>query len=298
MEDSNINTMIIIKIKNSDIDSIECNYGTKDKLINVTNIIKNHITKNINEKKYSLSLKIKNVLFNCDPVPNKVKKLYIRFNNYSNEINENNQVIFLINLSFDIIFKKNINSINFPNYATIFGKGPTFKRVDKNKEELRCAVNQAANIAENVDLLCMNDYHNVFKIDLDVYKNLKYILIPEYLHIKQKFDIDGYFAKILNHLNENFNGSLIVYNLLTSPVKNPNFINLDTGISSGNTIYEFLCRYSNVSKVDIYGIGIKSTKNYNSLFIGNGNYNERNINKIINCLTKCYSKYKLKYTLN
>jgi len=85
---------------------------------------------------------------------------------------------------------------------------------------------------------------------------------------------------------------------LTSPVKNPYLINLDTGISSGNTIYEFLCRYGNFSKVDIYGVGIKSTKNYNSLFIGNGSYNDNNINKIIRCLKHCYERYKLKYTLN
>lgn len=291
--------MIIIKIKNSDINSLDCKYGLDDKIINVTNIIKNNIQKYVNNKKYILNLCINNKLFNCDPVPHKIKKLYIKFNNYNNQINEKKKIIFLINFSFDIILKKDINNLNFPNYATIFGKGPTFKNIDKNKNELRCAVNQAANMAKNVDLLCMNDHHNVFKIQLETYKELKYILIPEYLHIKRSFNIEGYFINILDYLNNKFYGSLIIYNLLTSSIKNPSLIDLDTAITSGNNIYEFLCKFTNVSKVDIYGMGVYShNKNYNDLFVGNGHYDNENINRIKLCLEDCFKKYKVKYKIN
>ena len=45
-------------------------------------------------------------------------------------------------------------------------------------------------------------------------------------------------------------------------------------------------------------MGIYSSKNYNDLFIGNGNYKNRNIDKIIKCLKELHLKYKVQYTLN
>ena len=98
--------------------------------------------------------------------------------------NKNDHLINNTKLSFDIIFKNNIdNEFKEYNNATIFGKGPTFKNVDK--KELRCCINQASNIVQNVDFICMNDYHNIFKINDNVYSTVKYLLIPEYLHINQ-----------------------------------------------------------------------------------------------------------------
>ena len=248
------NNMSIINLKINDIKNLECNYGLNNNVINVTDIIKNILNDKINNKIYFIKIKVNNNLVKKDPILGKKKNLYIKLANNNFKIEENKILFFNIKLFFNIIFKDNIANaeLNKYNYATIFGKGPTFKVIDKKDNELRCAINQASNIAKDVDLLCMNDHHNLFKIELDTYKNLKYILIPEYLHIKEVFNKKGYFGNILNYLDGKFFGSLIIYNLITSKVKTPYFINLNTGISSGNTIYEFLCRYTNVSKINLF----------------------------------------------
>ena len=128
--------------------------------------------------------------------------------------NKNDYLINNTKLSFDIIFKNNIdNEFKEYNNATIFGKGPTFKNVDK--KELRCCINQASNIVQNVDFICMNDYHNIFKINDIAYSIVKYLLIPEYLHINQIYK-RWLFYKYFILYKYNFFGKLIIYNLKTS----------------------------------------------------------------------------------
>ena len=169
--------MFIINLKINDIKNLECNYGLNNNVINVTDIIKNILNDKINNKIYFIKIKVNNNLVKKDPILGKKKFIYKKLANNNFKIEENKFVIFNIKLSFNIIFKNNIANagLNKYNYATIFGKGPTFKIIDKKDNELRCAINQASNIAKDVDLLCMNDHHNLFKIELDTYKNLKYI---------------------------------------------------------------------------------------------------------------------------
>ena len=256
--------MVIIKITKEELKSIKCLYGIEDKFVNTSDKVIKYINKLIKKEKYFFNFIVNNDLMGIDPAFRKPKKLKILLKDRQYTINEGNPVFFYIKLSFDVIFKNEIDKIglNNYNYATIFGKGPTFRMIDKNNElnELRCAINQASNVAKDVDFLCMNDHHNIFKINEETYKNLKYILIPEYMHISQEFSKDGYFGNILNYLDGKFFGNLIIYNLKTSKKYTKYIITLDTAQSSGNNCFEFIGRYTQIKKVNIYGMSVKSKK--------------------------------------
>ena len=201
-----------------------------------------------------------------------------------------------------IIYKKNIEIIKkkFSDYQniTIFGKGATFKNIPKEEKELRCAINQASNFLDDVDLICMNDLHNVYKIEDRVYNNLKYLIIPEYLHINQSYSKKGHWKKVEEYLKKKFNGYLIIYNLKTAPRQNPEFINLYTGFSSANNCFEFFSIYSNLKLINLYGIGIYSKSNYHENFIGNGIYGPNRIFKIKNNIIQLAEKYEIKVYFN
>jgi hypothetical protein len=310
--------MNIIKIKKEDLKNISCYYGIENN--NVTDIIINYINERLNNNKLNnnklnnnklnnnklnnnklfIKLNVNNKTMGEDPIPGKVKFFYININNFNYKIKEGSDIFFDILKSFDIIYKDDINDIDIKNYdnATIFGKGPTFKIVDKKENELRCAINQAANVAPSVDFLCMNDHHNLFIIDDKTYNNLKYLLIPEYLHINRRFSQEGYFVNILDYLNGRFFGKLIVYNLITSKIKTPYIIDLNTAITSGNNIFEFICRYTDIKNVNIYGMGIKGKTNYNERFVGNGKYDDTRAIVINNSLKDIANQYNVKYKLN
>lgn len=292
--------MNIIKLKHEEIKFIKCFYGLHKTLTNTSNKVREHLNNCVKKNIYFITLKINNTNMGIDPVPGKYKIFNLHFKDTHYNLKENENIYFYIKLSFDIVFKNEINKLelNKYNYATIFGKGPTFKNIEKKNNELRCAINQASNIAKNVDFLCINDHHNLFKIDLDVYKNLKFILIPEYLHINQKSSTQGYFVKILNYLNEKFFGNLIIYDLATSKKKTEYIVNLETAQSSGNNCFEFVCKYTEIKNVDFYGIGLKSKNNYHDNFIGNGSYTDKIIDLIVKVINICSKRYNVKYKLN
>lgn len=294
--------MNIIKLKKEEIKYVKCFYGLKENMINTSNNVREYLNKFCYNNIYFITLKINNNNMGCDPFPGKSKKFNLHFRDKQYFLKEGDYIYFNIKLSFNITFKNEINKIglNKYNYATIFGKGPTFKIIDKNEDlvELRCAINQASNIAKDVDFLCMNDHHNLFKIELDTYKNLKYLLIPEYLHINCRFDKKGYFGNILEYLDGKFFGKLIVYNLKSSMKITKYIIDLNTALSSGNNCFEFICMYTKIKKVDMYGIGIKSKENYNKIFVGNGKYKDDIIDYIVKVLNLCSNEYKVNYSLN
>lgn len=294
--------MNIIKLKKEEIKYIKCFYGLKENMINTSNNVREFLNKCVSSNIYFITLKINNNNMGSDPFPGKQKNFNLHFRDTQYNLKEGDNIYFNIKLSFNVVFKDEINKIglNKYNYATIFGKGPTFKIIDKNEDlvELRCAINQASNIAKDVDFLCMNDHHNLFKIELDTYKNLKYLLIPEYLHINQKPCDEGYFVNILEYLDGKFYGNLIIYNLMTSKKKTEYFIDLNTAQSSGNNCFEFICINTKIKKVNIYGMGKKSKNNYNDIFVGNGNYKDNVIDRIVSVLSNCSQVYKVKYLIN
>jgi hypothetical protein len=129
-----------------------------------------------------------------------------------------------------IIDVNNINLVenDFKNidYVRIFGKGNTFQDVKKTSEkEFNIGINQTVNELTDCDMLVINDLHNIYLIKDEVFKKIKYILTPEYLHIKLKFNIEGHFQKVYGYIKEKgFVGKYIVYNLKSNPNLNKNYI--------------------------------------------------------------------------
>ena len=296
----NIIIMNIIKLNHDEIKFIKCFYGLNKSLTNTSNKVRVHLNNCINKNIYFITFKINNTNMGIDPAPGKCKIFNLHFKDKQYNLKENENIYFYIKLAFNIVFKNEINGIGLDkyNYATIFGKGPTFKNIDKKDKELRSAINQAGNFAKGLDLLCMNDHHNIFEINDKIYKNLKYLLIPEYMHINQKSSKEGYFETILEYLNNKFFGNLIIYDLKTSKKNTQYIIDLQTAQSSGNNCFEFIGKYTNIKLIDLYGVGIKSKKKYNDNFIGNGLYTDDIIETIVKVLKDSANIYKLKYKLN
>jgi hypothetical protein len=194
-----------------------------------------------------------------------------------------------------IITLENLNELNvLNNYnsCVVYGKGPTFRNdIIKKDKELKCAINHATNFLEEVDFLCCNDLKALTDIKLEKYKNIKFLLIPEYLHINNVFSINGYWEKCLyNHIKDYFNGYYIIYNLKTNPNPNKNLITLESALTSTNNLIEFISKYTNIKHIETYGFGVVSNEKYNKKFADNlaTEYNENRINKIrANVIKNC-----------
>jgi hypothetical protein len=200
-----------------------------------------------------------------------------------------------------IIKKKDINiileDINKNNFATIFGKGPTFKILEKEKNEFRICINQSSNLSPDVDMIAINDLHNIYKIHDCVYNKLKYLLIPEYLHKEKTGREKEYYSIILKYLQDKFFGNLIIYNLKTTKQKNEELIDLFSVSSSGNTAVDFICEQTKIKKIELYGIAVEGD-NYHSEFIGNGYYKKNLIRFMKNYINFICEKYNVTYKLN
>jgi hypothetical protein len=203
----------------------------------------------------------------------------------------------------------NVNNINlvindFENidYVRIFGKGNTFQDVKKTSEkEFNIGINQTVNELTDCDMLAINDLHNIYLIKDEVFKKIKYILTPEYLHIKLKFNIEGHFQKVYDYIKEKgFVGKYIVYNLKSNPKPNRNYISLLSRISSCNTTTDFVCTFLNkfIRTISFFGVGIHSDNNYNDKFVGNGKYDIDQINRIKKNIDGNCKANKIKYILN
>lgn len=251
-----------------------------------------------------MSKKVKLILDNKFSIISENNKTIITFDiNHNEHINidtDKDDIFIRINDSNKIIYKKDIDKLidEFKdiNLVRVFGKGSTFKNIEKkNPNEFHIGINQSINFLSECDMLVINDLHNIFLIDSDKIKKLKYILTPEYLHIDGYFNKNGHYENVLKHLEKNnFEGKYIIYNLKTNPNSNENFIDLNSTISSSNTAVEFICLYLNkfIKKIECCGIG-KNGKRYNKLFVGNGNYDEARIAEISYHISKICIKYNI-----
>jgi hypothetical protein len=292
----------MININIWDINKLKCKYGINKTYVDVTRIILKIVNGNIKKNKIIIKINVNNKTMQKDPFFNKKKHLIVIIKNEKYIINENNDVIFTIIYPENIYFLKDLNVIKneFSKYnkAVLFGKGPTFKNTKCKNNELRCAINQAANLISGVDIICMNDLHNISLIDDKVYNNLKYLLIPQYLHINQNFSNDGYFLNIFDYLKDRFYGKFIVYNLITSKINTKYLISMSGAISSANNLFEFICKFTDIKNVNTYGIGIKSNIDYHKNFVGNGKYTDDKVNRIKNNFEMNSRKYKVKIQYN
>lgn len=197
----------------------------------------------------------------------------------------------------NIITINNINNIieelKGYNNSFVFGKGPTFKNRAKKDNEIYFGVNQTVNILDNCDVFCANDLHNTYKIN--DFSKIKYVLIPEYLHINGQFDKNGYWFQVYEYLKDKFNGKIIIFNLRTSKYKNKQFINIPNCKTTSNVAVNFICIFLNkfIKKVNTYGIGVNCTQDYNNLFVGNGEYKDNRIKIIRNEIINICNKYNL-----
>jgi hypothetical protein len=232
----------------------------------------------------------------------KKKNINVTIKNKEHKNNQNNNIdnnILLINKKNIEILQNDFKNIDL---VRIFGKGPTFKDVlKKSNNEFHIGINQTVNELTDCDMLVINDLHNIYLINDNVFKKIKYILTPEYLHIKQSFNIDGHFKKVYDYLiKKNFVGKYIIYNLGTNPNPNLDYITLPSQISSCNNANDFVCIFLNkfIKQIDFYGIGIYFNKKYNDKFVGNGIYNDFIINKIYKNLENNCIKNKINYKFN
>ena len=293
--------MINININSKDI-PICALYGLDKQVINVSEKIKECI------ENQQTNLTVNNKTMGHDPCVGKKKSLILTINNRTYKIRERHSISFTFNKIITvkkIILQENIKLINnlFSKYNTvrIFGKGPTFTNIEKKKEsELYIGINQTVNELTDCDILALNDLHNINKIDTKIFAKLKFIIMPEYLHIEWKFDKKGHWSKVYDKINDIFNGYYIIFNLVTSKIPNPLLVSLSNGISTANTVAEFVCLFLKkyIIKIDFHGIGINSAKNYHDKFIGFGYYNNRRIEYIKKNLTDTCTKYKISFSFN
>ena len=210
-------------------------------------------------------------------------------------------------LEENIINKNNIsdvlNYINKKEFCTVFGKGPSFINLPKKENEFRIAVNQAGNILEDVDMIVMNDLHNYYNIDDNVYKKLKYLLVPNNIHVQIK-DTWGVkkkkFTILFDHLKDKFFGKLIIFNLNTS-TPDDNYIYLNSACSSGNNAVDFVAQHTNIKNLQTYGIGIfDETIKYHEKFTGRGahSYHPNRIQDIKNNIKDICNKFDVTFKIN
>lgn len=180
-----------------------------------------------------------------------------------------------------IIKKNNLQDIfkeyDNKNKLVIFGKGPSFQIVSKNEKndnQIFLCTNDSINYIENCDFLVINDVKNMRKVKKEKLKNLKNLIIPYHIHIKlnpgsketsQGPSLDYTYLNFMNEFSEYYSGNLIVYNLKTIDKNYPEFINLDSAISSAHSGLEFILNNFKIKKVTTYGIGIKN--GYHELFV-------------------------------
>ena len=263
-------------------------YGAKNKYIDVTDMMKTIILS-------TNTIKITNNLFKQDPVPNVIKYLkIINYNNKNIKVKEN----YIIKLEYDDMqiidissIKTISNELNNYNKVIVFGKGPTFKNIPHEDDNtLHIGINQASNMLDDIDMIVINDIHNIFKITPETLKKLKYILTPEYMNIELRYNVNGYWKNAYIYLiNNGFTGKYIIYNLKNRRFHNNNIITLETYNTSANTAIEFICKFSKIMEIHTYGIA--NGLDYGEGFSGNGLYDEKRINFIQNNIIQLKNKY-------
>ena len=156
--------------------------------------------------------------------------------------------------------------------AIVFGKGPTFRNVKSESNVLRVAINQSATKIADCHMLSINDAHNIIHISPNLLKTLKYIILPEYLHVDHRFNIKGHWRYIYNLVKPWFTGRFIIFNLADTQYRNAHLFSISNTCSTGNTAIEFLAKYlsSYIKNIELYGIAV--TPGYNGLFRGYGTY--------------------------
>uniref|UniRef100_A0A6C0CN92 Uncharacterized protein n=1 Tax=viral metagenome TaxID=1070528 RepID=A0A6C0CN92_9ZZZZ len=202
-----------------------------------------------------------------------------------------------------IIKKDNINVIQelFSKFkkAVVFGKGPTFKVIEKDEDTLFCCVNETINYIDDCDILVINDIEKFSNIIPSKFTNLKCILTPYHIHKNAKFDKNLTYNDVIMKLKDYFNGYLIVHNLaIHIPKANyDDFITLPSKVvrSTCHTSCDFIFGFlTNIVCIDTYGFGISNSDNefYNESFKNNkAGCNAKRLRILITCMNSIKQYY-------
>ena len=130
-------------------------------------------------------------------------------------------------------------------------------------------------------MLC-TDSEKILDLKSENLKKLKYLIIPIHPHIGCIPRRNYSYKDVIKHIEKDFTGKLIPFNLrsvLWNGGKqskyingfgghiNKNFIDLNTTLTAGNSIVDFVTLLNNIKKVELYGIGIlENTKRHNTIF--------------------------------
>lgn len=197
--------------------------------------------------------------------------------NFYNMIDKNNFVI------INEIKKHNLTDIN------IVAKGPTAKYIKNG-----IGINQAI-ILTDYKYLFINDLSSFFGIE-DKIKNIKYIFLPDYIHIFERPHKDYKLDTIIKFLKYyNFSGKLFIYQIQTtlSNYKLNNRFIMNSKTTTDIPVQLFT-KFFKIEKINVYGykMGHGFTKHLKTLL----NFN--NILKNINTIEDNKLKNKLILVLN
>lgn len=145
----------------------------------------------------------------------------------------------------------------------IVGKGPSSKLFNDSpfsESDIIVAINQSACIITRpVNFLFANDIEGLDNIPDNILHKIENIAIPEYPHINGWSNINVNYKHVIDKFHKDSN--LIIFNLWTSPHKNPNLLSLDKSISTADTAISFFAKIHNVKKFELYGIGVSNGYN-------------------------------------
>ena len=193
-------------------------------------------------------------------------------------------------------------SIHTYSKAFIFGKGPTFKnRPKQNDNELYICVNDTLNIIDNCDIFVMNDIETIQRINKTKLKDLKYFLIPEHPHSKEKPSPNITWKQIEEEVKGFFNGTFLVYHLQTMPKKDKTIPTFSSMISGANTAVDLLTFFQpSIQDIEFFGVGIQNNFAYNDIFnqAQNSVYNHKQLLLIRDTIIKTCNKYTIRYSFN
>jgi hypothetical protein len=198
---------------------------------------------------------------------------------------------------------------NIPNYILskleiyIIGKGPSLKSIIKREHDnqIIVAINDAANICQDLDFICINDEYNFDMLKKDTLKNIKNIIMLTNPHIntvlKDKSIRQGpvkeySYIDLYNKLIKlKCSAKIHLCSIHTSYIKENNIVDIGKVYSSGDTAISFFIKngFKNIKTVGI-GNDIGYSKLTNRLIskskvIKNTNEKEwytENFNVIIN----------------
>jgi hypothetical protein len=141
--------------------------------------------------------------------------------------------------------------------AVIVGKGMTaieLRRADFPSATL-VGINQSVVLVDDLDFLFANDVEGLEGLREEHMRRVRCLAVPEYPHFQGWSKTDVLHGRITN-VWKGAVGRHVLYNLWTTPKKNPKLPVLDWSVSTSDTAISYLARHEGIRCFDLYGIGM------------------------------------------